>query len=119
MNIIVCIKRVAATTTAIKVAGDGTSLDTNGVEFELNPYDEFAVEQAIQTRDQAGSGSVTVVTLGDKSTDGRNRAATLSSTPRTRSGTAEGPRGVGVLYPAGRDGAGQPRAGRRAGTRPG
>ena len=64
MNIIVCIKRVAATTTQIKVAGDGASLDPNGVEFELNPYDEFAVEQALQTKEALGEGEVTVVTVG-------------------------------------------------------
>jgi electron transfer flavoprotein beta subunit len=64
MNIIVCIKRVPSTTTAIKVASDGVSIDGNGVEYELNPFDEFAVEQALQTREAAGEGEVTVVTLG-------------------------------------------------------
>jgi electron transfer flavoprotein beta subunit len=64
MNIIVCIKRVPATTTAIKVAADGASIDENGVEFELNTYDEIAVEQALLTKETAGAGEVTVVTLG-------------------------------------------------------
>lgn len=64
MNVIVCIKRVATTNTTIKIAPDGKSIDASGVEFELNPYDEFAVEQALQTVEAAGSGEVTVVTLG-------------------------------------------------------
>ncbi|MCA8957698.1 MAG: electron transfer flavoprotein subunit beta/FixA family protein [Planctomycetes bacterium] len=64
MNIVVCIKRCAATSAAIKVAADGKSIDPTGVEFELNPYDEFAVEQALLTREAAGGGEVTVVTLG-------------------------------------------------------
>lgn len=64
MNVFVCIKRVASTNTTIKIAADGKSIDSNGVEFELNPYDEFAVEQALQTVEAAGSGEVTVVTLG-------------------------------------------------------
>lgn len=64
MNIVACIKRVAATTTAIKVAADGVSIDPSGVEYELNPYDEFAVEQALQTKEAIGSGEVTAVTIG-------------------------------------------------------
>jgi electron transfer flavoprotein beta subunit len=64
MNIVVCVKRVAATDSQIKIAGDGRSLDPAGIEFVLNPYDEFAVEQALKTREQLGEGSVTVVTLG-------------------------------------------------------
>ncbi len=64
MNIIACIKRVASSTATIKVAADGAALDASGIEFEINPYDEFAVEQALQTKEAAGSGEVTVVALG-------------------------------------------------------
>jgi electron transfer flavoprotein beta subunit len=64
MNIIVCIKRVASTNTKIKIGGDGRSIDPEGVEFELNPYDDFAVEQALQTKESIGEGEVTAVTLG-------------------------------------------------------
>ena len=64
MNIVVCVKRVPATDTQVKVAPDGVSLDPAGVEFVLNPYDEFAVEEALKLRDAAGDGSVTVITLG-------------------------------------------------------
>ena len=65
MNIVVCVKRVAASDTVVKIASDGRSLDPAGVEFVLNPYDEFAVEEAIQTKAAVGAGEVTVVTLGD------------------------------------------------------
>jgi electron transfer flavoprotein beta subunit len=64
MNIVVCVKRVAATDSKIKIAADGKSIDPAGVEFVLNPYDEYAVEEALKTRDAAGQGTVTVVTLG-------------------------------------------------------
>ena len=65
MNIVVCVKRVPATDTQVKAAPDNVSLDPAGVEFVLNPYDEFAVEEALQTRDASGEGSsVTVITLG-------------------------------------------------------
>ena len=64
MEIVVCVKRVPATDSKIKVAADGRSIDPAGVEFVLNPYDEFAVEQALLSKEAAGAGSVTVVTLG-------------------------------------------------------
>jgi electron transfer flavoprotein beta subunit len=66
MDIVVCIKRVPATDTAIRIAPGGKSFDTTGVQFELNAYDEFALEQALRTKEQLGQGSVTVVTLGPK-----------------------------------------------------
>jgi electron transfer flavoprotein beta subunit len=64
MRIIVCVKRVVDTETRVKVAADGKSLDASGVQFIVAPYDEIAVEKALQLRDQAGQGSVTVLTLG-------------------------------------------------------
>ena len=65
MEIVVCVKRVPATDTKIKAGADGKSIDPAGVEFVLNPYDEFAVEEALRTKEALdGQGSVTVVTLG-------------------------------------------------------
>ncbi|MCA8975830.1 MAG: electron transfer flavoprotein subunit beta/FixA family protein [Planctomycetes bacterium] len=66
MDIVVCIKRVPSSDSAIKVAADGKSIDTAGLKYELNPYDEFALEQALLLREQLGTGSVTVVTIGSK-----------------------------------------------------
>lgn len=66
MDIVVCIKRVPATDTAIKIAADGKSIDTTGVTFEMNAYDEFALEQARLLKEQLGAGSVTAVTIGPK-----------------------------------------------------
>jgi electron transfer flavoprotein beta subunit len=64
VKIAVCIKRVPDTESRIRVAGDGVSIDEAGVKFILNPYDEYAVEEALQRRDKAGSGEVVIVTLG-------------------------------------------------------
>ncbi len=64
MKIAVCIKRVPDTEARIKVASDGKSLDEAGVKFILNPYDEFAVEEALQRKEKAGTGEVVVVSLG-------------------------------------------------------
>jgi len=64
VKIIVCIKRVVDTETRVKVGADGKSIDLGGVQFITSPYDEMALEKAIQLRDEAGEGSVTVVTVG-------------------------------------------------------
>jgi len=64
VKIAVCIKRVPDTETRVKIAGDGVSIDEAGVKFILNPYDEFAVEEALQRREKAGAGEVVIVTLG-------------------------------------------------------
>src|SRR2546422_862284 len=64
MKIAVCIKRVPDSETRVKIASDGKSLDEAGVKFILNPYDEFAVEEALRRKEQAGAGEVVVVALG-------------------------------------------------------
>lgn len=64
MKSIVCVKRVPDTETRIRIADDGKSIDPSGVKFVLNPYDEFAVEAALKHKEGAGSGDVTVITMG-------------------------------------------------------
>ena len=49
MNILVCVSRVPDTAAKIKVAGDNKSVETTGVKFILNPYDEYALEEAART----------------------------------------------------------------------
>ncbi len=65
MKIAVCIKRVPDTETRVRIAGDGVSIDEAGVKFILNPYDEYAVEEALQRKEKAGAGSeVVAIALG-------------------------------------------------------
>src|SRR5881409_3596322 len=64
MKIAVCIKRVPDSETRVKIAADGKSLDEAGVKFVLNPYDEFAVEEALRRKETAGTGEVAVFSLG-------------------------------------------------------
>jgi electron transfer flavoprotein beta subunit len=64
MKIAVCIKRVPDSETRVKTAADGKSLDEAGVKFILNPYDEFAVEEALRRKEAAGTGEVVVIALG-------------------------------------------------------
>src|SRR5437764_8982486 len=66
MKIAVCIKRVPDSETRVKIAADGKSLDEAGVKFILNPYDEFAVEEALRQKEKAGAGEVVVIALGDR-----------------------------------------------------
>ena len=62
---VVCIKQVADTVTNVKVGADGKSLDPSGVTWILNPYDEFAIEAALQHKEKRGAGEVVVVSLGE------------------------------------------------------
>lgn len=64
MNIVVCIKRVPATDSRIKIGADGSSIDDAQIEWIISPYDEFAVEAALQMKEAAGAGEVTIVSLG-------------------------------------------------------
>jgi electron transfer flavoprotein beta subunit len=64
MKIAVCLKRVPDSETRVKIAADGKSLEEAGVKFVVNPYDEFAVEEALRRKEKAGSGEVAVISLG-------------------------------------------------------
>lgn len=64
MNTIVCIKRVPDSATRVRIGPGGRSLDPAGVKFVLNPYDECALEEALQLKEAAGTGLVTAITLG-------------------------------------------------------
>ena len=61
---VVCIKQVADTETRVKVAADGRTLDPAGVTWIMNPYDEFAIEAALQLKESRGAGEVVAVSLG-------------------------------------------------------
>ena len=49
------------------MASDGKSIDTSDAEFVINPYEEYALEQAVQLKEKHG-GEVTVVSLGPEKT---------------------------------------------------
>lgn len=75
MNITVCIKRTPDTETRIRIDGGGTSIDPGGVKFIVSPYDEFAVEAALVTKEASEDGEVTVLTLGEASAAEQLRTA--------------------------------------------
>jgi electron transfer flavoprotein beta subunit len=61
---IVCIKQVADTETRVKIGEGGKTLDPAGVTWILNPYDEFALEQALRIREGLSQGEVVALSLG-------------------------------------------------------
>lgn len=66
MKFFVCLKQVPDTETKIKIAADGHSIDTNGIKWVVNPYDEFAIEEAVKTRDANPGSQVHVICVGPK-----------------------------------------------------
>ncbi|WP_099158699.1 electron transfer flavoprotein subunit beta/FixA family protein [Virgibacillus ndiopensis] len=72
MNIYVLLKKTFDTEE--KIAVTNGQIEDDGAEFIINPYDEYAVEEAIKQRDEHG-GEVTVVTVGDEDSEKQLRTA--------------------------------------------
>lgn len=72
MNIYVLLKRTFDTEESIIL--DGNHIDESAAEFIINPYDEYAVEEAVTLRDEHG-GEVVVVTVGDEESEKELRTA--------------------------------------------
>lgn len=64
MNIIVLVKQVPDTETKIKISADKKNIEQADIKWVINPYDEFAIEQALKTKELLKTGSVTVVSVG-------------------------------------------------------
>lgn len=58
MKIAVCVSHVPDTATRIKIGADRKSIDPAGVTYIINPYDEFAVEEALKTKEKIGGDSL-------------------------------------------------------------
>lgn len=64
MNIFVCVKQVPDTETKVVPNGDATFIETASIKWIMNPYDEFAVEQALLIKQANPAANVTVVRVG-------------------------------------------------------
>jgi electron transfer flavoprotein beta subunit len=66
MKILVCISNVPDTTTKIKFAEGNASIDTNGIQWVINPWDELSLTRALELKDDTSTGvkSVTVIHVG-------------------------------------------------------
>ena len=75
MKILVCISNVPDTTTKITFTNNNTAFNTAGVQFIINPYDEIALARALELTKDGTAGTVTVITVGDASTEPTIRKA--------------------------------------------
>lgn len=64
MKIAVLVKQVPDTETKIRIKADASGIEADGIKYIISPYDEFAIEEAIKTKEKAGAGEVIVVSLG-------------------------------------------------------
>jgi electron transfer flavoprotein beta subunit len=67
MRIVVLIKSVFDTASVLKVSEDNKSVTTENPKYIMSPYDEYALEEAVQTKESV-SGEVVVVSMGDEDT---------------------------------------------------
>jgi len=74
MKILVCISHVPDTTSKINFTDNDTKFDTNGVQFVINPHDEYSLTRAMWFKEKQGA-SVTVVNVGPKTTEPTLRKA--------------------------------------------
>ena len=58
MKIAVCVSHVPDTATRIKIGTDRKAIDPSGVTYVINPYDEYAVEEALKTKEKIGGDSL-------------------------------------------------------------
>ncbi|MCX5694439.1 MAG: electron transfer flavoprotein subunit beta/FixA family protein [Candidatus Omnitrophica bacterium] len=73
MNIIVCIKQVPETT-EVRINPETNTLMREGVKSIINPFDMYAIEEAVRLKERFG-GKVTVVTMGPPQADSALREA--------------------------------------------
>ncbi len=66
MKILVCIKQVPDMESKFKIDDAGTWYGDADLAWRMNEYDEYAVEQAIQLKDQVGDSDLTVLCIGSK-----------------------------------------------------
>lgn len=76
MKILVCLGNVPDTTTRVKF-GDGAALDTSGIQWIINPWDELALTRALELKEDTGNAvdQVTVITVGGKDAESTLRKA--------------------------------------------
>jgi electron transfer flavoprotein beta subunit len=77
MKILVCISNVPDTTTKIRFAEGSSTIDTTGIQWVINPWDELSLTRALELKDDQASGvkSVTVVHVGPAASEPTIRKA--------------------------------------------
>ena len=75
MKFLVCISNVPDTTTNITFTPDNKEFNKAGVQFVINPWDEYALTRAIELKEAAGAGTVTVLNVGEADAEPNIRKA--------------------------------------------
>ena len=75
MKILVCISHVPDTTSKINFIDNNTKFDTNGVQFIIGPYDDYALARAIEIKEAIPGTTVTVINVGNAETEPTIRKA--------------------------------------------
>lgn len=69
MDIIVCVKHVPETAEAdLKIDSSGRALENRGLVFDINEWDDYAIEEAVRIKEKIG-GTVTAITVGSQEAD--------------------------------------------------
>lgn len=74
MKFAVCVSQVPDTTTKVKIGSDGKTIDPAGVTYIINPYDEFAVEAALQLKEKNGGETIVISVGSDKNKEAIKKA---------------------------------------------
>ena len=77
MKIAVCVSHVPDTATKIKIGGDNKTIDPTDVTYIINPYDEFAIEEALKTKEKVGGEVVAISLGGDANKDSIKKALAM------------------------------------------
>ncbi len=64
MKILVCVKRVIDPNVHVHVKSDGSGIESEGVKMSMNPFDEVAVEKAVQLKEQGVASEVLLLCIG-------------------------------------------------------
>jgi electron transfer flavoprotein beta subunit len=64
VKVLVLLKQAPDTESKIQISGDGARIETAGLKYVINPYDEFAVEEALKIKEKAGAGEVVIASFG-------------------------------------------------------
>ncbi|MEK7864090.1 MAG: electron transfer flavoprotein subunit beta/FixA family protein [Chloroflexota bacterium] len=97
MRFLVCVKQVPDSTVRVKVASDGRSVSSEGITWSISPYDEYAIELALERKDADPSTVVSVVTVGPaRSRDALRQALAMGCDDATLVTAAEALGGLDV-----------------------
>jgi len=77
MKIAVCISHVPDTAAKINIGNDGKNIDPSGVTYVVNPYDEYAIEEALKTKEKSGGETVAISLGGDANKETLRKALAM------------------------------------------